>query len=249
MKVRRSRGFSLVEMAIVIVIITLLLGAVLVPLGTQVGQRNTDNTRNMLDNIKDAIIGFAVANGRLPCPASAASNGVEDPVGGGLCKAAFDGFVPAVTLGITQTDAQGYAIDAWGNRIHYAVTDSNSNAFTTFTASNSMRIVGMSSLSPNLAVCESSPAGGPPPCGTALTLASNAVAIIFSSGSNGANASDYGPDEIANFDPNNPSAADGVFVSHTSSQSGSSIGQFDDLVTWISPYVLYNRMISAGQLP
>ncbi|HEX5463789.1 MAG TPA: type II secretion system protein, partial [Burkholderiales bacterium] len=108
MRNRRTRGFSLVEMAIVIVIITLLLGAVLVPLGTQVGQRNTDNTQNMLDNIKNAIIGFAVANGRLPCPASATSNGVEDGVGG-VCNASFNGFVPAATLGITPTDAQGYA--------------------------------------------------------------------------------------------------------------------------------------------
>ena len=26
-------------------------------------------------------------------------------------------------------------------------------------------------------------------------------------------------------------------------------GEFDDLVTWISPNILYNRMISAGRLP
>jgi prepilin-type N-terminal cleavage/methylation domain-containing protein len=244
MRNSRIRGFSLVEMAIVIVIITLLLGAVLVPLGTQVGQRKTDSTQNTLNNIKDAIIGFAVAKGRLPCPASATSNGAEDPAGGGICNAPFDGFVPAATLGITPTDAQGYAIDAWGNRIHYAVTRSDSNAFTT---SNGMRNKGMSLLSPDLAVCASSVGITSTNCGSANTLSSNAVAVIFSVGSNGADVSGYGPDELANYNP--PNSGDAVFIDHISSQLNSSSGQFDDLVTWISPYVLYNRMISAGQLP
>ncbi|MCK7493185.1 MAG: hypothetical protein MZW92_18280 [Comamonadaceae bacterium] len=26
-------------------------------------------------------------------------------------------------------------------------------------------------------------------------------------------------------------------------------GEFDDIVTWLSPNVLYNRLIAAGQLP
>jgi hypothetical protein len=40
-----------------------------------------------------------------------------------------------------------------------------------------------------------------------------------------------------------------VFVSRVRSDPGSTGGEFDDLVTWLSENVLYNRMVAAGQLP
>jgi hypothetical protein len=30
---------------------------------------------------------------------------------------------------------------------------------------------------------------------------------------------------------------------------GSTAGEFDDVVTWLGRYSLYNRMVSAGKLP
>jgi hypothetical protein len=42
--------------------------------------------------------------------------------------------------------------------------------------------------------------------------------------------------------------ADNVFVSHDATATGSANGEFDHLVVWISPYVLYNAIIQAGQL-
>ncbi len=41
--------------------------------------------------------------------------------------------------------------------------------------------------------------------------------------------------------------ADNDFVMHTITQPGPN--EFDDLVTWISPNILYNRLIAAGRLP
>jgi hypothetical protein len=38
-------------------------------------------------------------------------------------------------------------------------------------------------------------------------------------------------------------------VSRNYSSVDSAAGQFDDLIIWGSPYVLYSRMIDAGQLP
>ena len=40
--------------------------------------------------------------------------------------------------------------------------------------------------------------------------------------------------------------ADRVVVSHTPTTGAN---EFDDIVAWLSPNVLYNRMIAAGRLP
>ena len=61
-------GFTLVELAVVIAIIALLLGALLVPLATQYQLRKNKETERDLREIKEALIGFAITNGRLPWP-------------------------------------------------------------------------------------------------------------------------------------------------------------------------------------
>lgn len=69
------RGFTLVELAVVIAVIALLLGSILVPLTTQVAQRNISQTRRELEEIREALIGFAMVNRYLPCPAVSDNNG------------------------------------------------------------------------------------------------------------------------------------------------------------------------------
>jgi prepilin-type N-terminal cleavage/methylation domain-containing protein len=140
------RGFTLVEMAVVLVILGLILGGLVVPLSAQMEIRNYSRTKTQLDEIKEALIGYAIINGRLPCPATAASSGLESfcPAATGTCVGTetttvqthgncsaqftnvFSGFLPAATLGISPQDAQGFTLDAWGgitdNRIRYAVS-------------------------------------------------------------------------------------------------------------------------------
>lgn len=55
-----------------------------------------------------------------------------------------------------------------------------------------------------------------------------------------------GTDEAANPNPNSANN-DQVFVSHP--RSAAAGNEFDDIVVWLSPDVLYNRMVAAGQLP
>ena len=69
-----AKGFSLVEIAVVLVIISVLATIVAVPLATQIEQRRVEETRKQIEVAKEALFGFAMANGRLPCPASAVSN-------------------------------------------------------------------------------------------------------------------------------------------------------------------------------
>jgi len=235
---RRARGFSLIEIAIAIFVITIFLSGILVPLTTQVTQHKIGDAQKALDDIKEALHGYAMANGRLPCPATATSNGIESPAGGGACTTAY-GFVPAATLGLAATDAQGYAIDAWGSRIRYAVTTSNANAFTT---TNGMRTVGMSALAPNLYVCSTASGITAATCGTATMLVGSAPAVIYSLGPNWATGG-TGADEAANAN------SDPVFVSHLRAGSNNPNGEFDDIVTWLSTNALNSRMVMAGQLP
>ena len=245
-----QQGFSLVEMAIVLVILGFVLGALLLPMHAQREQATQIQTSNTLDNAKQALLGFAQSKGRLPCPATAA-NGLESPLGGSTACTTQLGYLPAATLGIQPTDANGFALDAWNNRIMYAVAQNNVGGATTpdYTTSNDMNTVGMANLTPELRVCSTSTgvttaacSGGAP---EANYLINNAVVVIYSLGSTGALASG-GADENGN--PAVPVTPKKVFISHDITAAGAPNGEFDHLVTWISPYVLYNAMIQAGQL-
>jgi prepilin-type N-terminal cleavage/methylation domain-containing protein len=244
----RQHGFTLLEVAIVLMIVGLLLGGLLVPLSAQMEQRNINDTQKSLAEIKEALIGYALTYGRLPCPAAPNTTGVESPVGGGACTNFYNGFVPATTLGLGGTDSAGYAVDAWGNRIRYAVTSWNSN---TFTKPNGMSTVGITNLQPtSLDVCSSATGISSSSCGSVYWLTSSTMgvpAVIFSTGKNGGQGS-AGTDEAVNLH-NSPYANYQTFVSHLPTASGSANGYFDDIVIWISPNVLVNRMVSAGKLP
>jgi hypothetical protein len=97
------------------------------------------DTQRTLELAREALLGFAASNGRLPCPAQAppppltapgpfAVEAFVDPVIAPpardlRCAAGSEGFLPAITLGIGPTDRYGYLLDAWGNPIRYAVSD------------------------------------------------------------------------------------------------------------------------------
>lgn len=278
------KGFSLVEMAVVLVILGFVLSALLLPLQAQRNQLFQSETENTLALAKKALIGYAQANGRLPCPATATnfqgntdagSLGQESPLGGtrasapvALNCATQSGFLPAATLGLQPADPQGFALDAWNNRIRYAIADDESSilaapyddpstpavidiirtvdashpacggdAASDFTTSGNMSAVGLTCLVPNLRVCGTSTAGS---CTATTNLINNAVAVIYSTGATG-NVTAGGADETENLD-NDP-----VFVSHDIRNNDPN-GEFDHIVVWISPFVLYNAMIEAGQL-
>jgi prepilin-type N-terminal cleavage/methylation domain-containing protein len=234
-------GFTLVEMAIVLAILTLVLSSGLAVLTVQQDQQRIADTNALLNAANEALIGFALSYGRLPCPASAASNGVESPTGG-ACTNALNGFLPGVTLGLAGVDSNGYLTDAWKlsqNRIRYAVTTANANAATT---TDGIKGITMSGFSPDLYLCASATGITATTCGTATTLSNNAVAVIYSLGKNAATGG-TSSDEAANM--NN----DSVFVSHALATTNETGGEFDDQLVWLSRYTLFNRMIQAGKLP
>lgn len=253
----RRNGFTLLELALTLAILGALAAGVLVPFVAQVAQRNIASTERILEQAREVLLGFATVNGRLPCPATDTSNGIESPAVpaiDGECTS-FYGFLPAATLGFTPIDSQGYGIDGWGssrNRIRYAVSDSGgANTFTRPGGTpGSMKAVGPAALaSPTLIYVCASAAGvntAAPSCGTAVMLTDRAPAVIWSLG---AETASRGADEAQNQFPGPMSggATDRIFVSHTMSAAASN--EFDDIVSWLSVGNLVSRMVLGGQLP
>lgn len=222
---RRQQGFSLIELAVAVLVIAILLGSILVPLNTQVEQRKTSDTRKALEEIREALIGFAIINGRLPCPdtdsdPAAAGYGLEeaacatDPV--------TEGYLPWKSLGVAEMDAWGIRRTAAGNpRIgdwRYRVDRNFAAPFTLATGFGADALTVRNSA------------------GTALTSSSeHPVAIVFSAG---ANTAADGQNALTSFEPTN-----GVYQADVPSAT------FDDIVIWISRPILFNRMVAAGKLP
>lgn len=237
----RSRGFTLTELAIAFVVIAFMLGGLAMTLTAQNEARKFAETQSRLETAREALIGFAIRNGRLPCPATAVSNGLEAPVGGGTCTLPLNGFLPGATLGLPGM-SNGYVLDAWDEPIRYAVTSwvASGSPTSTFTTTNEIGRVGVSGLNPPLRVCSAQACG----VSERLTADNTVAAVVYSLGKNRLTSAlgPLGTDEAENQDNDND------FVSHEPRPAGGGGGEFDDLVTWLPLNILVNRMVTAGAL-
>lgn len=259
---RLQPGFTLAELAIVLVIVSLLLGGMMAMVSAQTEQRKWNDTQSRLEAARDALIGFAISNGRLPCPATCTnppqcttgSLGDEAPTGGATsCTSSYGGFLPARAIGFQPIDAQGFALDAWGNRIRYALAATLDTSVSTcsaptlphFNNATKLKLNGITCKPADLVVCSTSPATVTNmvcDANTSVTNQKTLVAIVFSTGKNGA-AGGSGKNEARNLDAN------ALFVSRPPDPANATGGEFDDQVLWISVGTLYAKLIAAGVLP
>ena len=247
-------GFTLIEMAVAVFVIALLLGSILVPLTTQVEQRQISDTQKTMDEIRDALLGFAAARGYLPCP-DTTGDGVADPAASPAAPAApavctnYEGWVPWVTLSV----ARG---DAWDNRFRYRV----SPEFTNTPAA------GPCAADTRIGLCDTGNITVNTRTGAKVlqALTTNAAVVIASHGRNGLGATSTGgiarpAPPAANVDElTNATAAGATFVSRpvvgvstgcSDTAGATAFCEFDDIVTWISAFTIFNRMVAAGKLP
>jgi type II secretory pathway pseudopilin PulG len=283
-RLQGSAGFSLVELAIVLVVVTLMLSSLLYTLSAQTEQRNFEDTRRRLEQARELVLAFAIVNGRLPCPArykdsinnssgaevrvsdtdlnvsergkckDVAGSAVEDYYGGSLSGSYAGytgGLLPAQTIGYQQVDSSGFALDAWQNRIRYAVAKTITNCSGTstlphFENATNLKGNGISCQPSDLLICKSATGITGTACGGGANqiMSQNlVVAIIFSTGKNATTTGGTGADEAANLN------GDQIFVFHPPAPGGAANGEFDDQFTWITVGELYGKLIAAGVLP
>lgn len=264
----RQSGFSLIELGVVVVVVSLLLGVLLVPLNSQVDIQRTNETRARLATAKEALYAFAIANGRLPCAAGPIQSKPEDPdlstgfeslVTGdpdtGKCTY-YSGYLPGTTLGLTNVDSKGRYMDGWWSnlygRMRYAVATVTKSGQHIFTSPGGIKGSFMdfgSTFSAGLWVCSGSLNVTSSNCGadpnvTALSDG-KAVAVIYSLGKNApevlSGAVSPEADEAIN------QTATSVFVMHEASSSAGNY--FDDHVEWISVYAMISHLVNAGVAP
>lgn len=253
-----QHGFTLIEMAIVFLIIGALLSYTFMPLRAQLETANIKETRVKLAEIEQAIYGFAIANGRLPCPTLPGEGGQSLPQDPATACNSYIGFVPSGSLGLKgETNCDGLLVDPWGRPYRYSVTDNDfdGGGIDDFVVSNELRNVGINNAAPDLRVCRNLGAACNSATAAADIIADEVVAVIFSMGTKGR----------ANSATENENAGEGGTLASTCGLSAYPIGndrfyyaakrreiagqEFDDNLIWISPHILYGKLLQAGQIP
>lgn len=222
---RTAQGFSLIEMAVVLVIVGLLLGGLLGTVSALQHRQRHERSEAQLAEIRDALIAFAAVQRRLPCPADPSTP--SDVVGAGLertptptgCTGGSSGVLPWATLGLPETDP-------WGRRFTYRVAPLLAGVAPALT---------LVSVGDNVV---RNPAG--------VVLATAVPAVVVSHGPNAAGS--RGPTGALaplGADPAEQENADGdaAFVAGVPSQT------FDDVLIWVPGPVLMHRLLAAGTLP
>lgn len=273
-----SRGFSLIEMAVVMLIMGSLLSGLLVAL-----TQTSDNTRittakSQLVKIEEALYAFAQSHGRLPCPATSVSGGYESPDDGtGDCTQTH-GFVPGASLSLySRINADGLMLDPWSNPYRYSVAShkvdpsdgqfvesTDANGEYSFTNSDALSALfnDDSSIDLNatdgsenaadhlLNICDSYDCSGD-------IYSQISPAIVLSMGPNWSNMVTDCTNVTNTDEVENAGAVEEVSPNETYCLSNTNIfvnteynqENFDDIIIWLSPYILFSRLIEATQLP
>lgn len=221
---RKGAGFTLAELAVVLVVIGLLAGGLLMPLGARLEERQRREALAQLNDIEQALTGFAIIHGRLPCPSLEAdpaspAYGLEDPP---PCDYGREGRLPWRSLGLAPTDPWGSPRTGAGAGWAGHWTYRPDAAFARADAPIRADTVPASDLQ----VYDHD--------GRPLTVAgeSRAVAVVHSAGANrradGRNAA---------YSPTTPAY-----------QLGEPTAEFDDLLIWLGQPLLIARLAQAGRL-
>lgn len=226
----KIKGFTLIEMAVVLVILGLLLSRLLIPMSEQMTQGKMTVTEQRLEKIKAALIGYAITYNRLPC-SDIDQDGKEDRAQKttlGCSSVGKEGYLPAVDLGVKR-------YDAWGRPFRYRVDRNFSDS----------KGISQEGTKDDLILKNKQ--------GEEISDVSTGeiVALVFSCGSNGRpDPTPADNPELSN-DANNVTNTD---AQCTNEGSGDTTyiqdvyveNEFDDIFIWITRSYFTNRSIAMG---
>ncbi len=230
----KYNGFSLIEMAIALAVIGFLIGGLLKPMSSVMDYQKIKYTDATLEQIKEALVGFAIINNRLPCPAKCSKfngkdidcfNEVYDAsdVGKETTDSTFceqEGYLPWADLGIGR-------YDGWDEPFYYRVDKNYSTILSgnelLKTDSSKKLTVKYKQTNKNLTALETINGAD----------YSRVIAIVLSHGKNG-DAESSNKITVAN---------DATYV------QGNVENIFDDRLTWLSKYSLINYLAKTRDIP
>jgi prepilin-type N-terminal cleavage/methylation domain-containing protein len=251
---RANTGFTLVELAMVLFIVALLLGGLLVPLATQLEGRQRAEAQIELQEIREALIGYAIANdGNLPCYADD-TGGIDvtrDEDSPAACNPgaqAGDQYLPWSTLGLDN------GTDPWNQYWRYRVDEGFANDFPD-TATPTVTITTLPVVEISIRELDGSdPATGPgTPQYNYLISSEYPVAIVYSMGAN--QTADYENADYETFSWDDVAETGALYeagpVSNLDRDNDGEddTDKFDDLVIWLSRPQLFYKLVSAEVLP
>ena len=225
-------GFSLLEMALALVILSLMMGWLMTPLRVQHGLQKYQQTEQRLYAAQQALIGHAIIYHYLPCPdTDQPPDGWENVLANQSC-AGDEGSLPWLQLGLVATDA-------WGRFFRY-------RADSTFSHHAQWFSVSAAENASNIQVSGDN--------GLVTSAPSRPAAIVLSHGENGlggiqsvsggqahAMAVPTHSDELENAD------GDLAFIDKAQQQADGAV--FDDRLVMVSPKILIQQMVQAQRLP
>jgi prepilin-type N-terminal cleavage/methylation domain-containing protein len=241
-----ERGFTLAEIAIVLVIIGIMLAGGLGAFKAQTDSQRVREGRAQLAEIKESLLGFTLQNGHLPCPADPAlTTFVEDRnLATGICNRLI-GAIPGATLGLSRS------IDPFSQPFTYQVegdfADSGPASNQTLGAASPCAGGATAPAGMSFMLCSVGTLRVKATAAAATDLVSSAVAVIVMHYRHGPpNGVAGSPDEQENTSNNS------IFVSKLRVEDDPATPadeEYDDVTEWISPSILVGKMLAAGKLP
>ncbi len=232
-------GFSLVELSIVLVIVGLLTSAAVVPLSSTYRHARYKQSQLQLQSIREAMHGYLVTTGRLPCPLANTTTHSGNSLQGEYCRVEQGG-LPAVELGLMgERSKAGALLDAWGREFHYAVSladhDTRGSANTPdWLTTGEPATVGAGQLVADLQLCHTNVSAA---CPQRALIADQIVWVILSYGESNSGTGT----ETENQDN------DRVYVHSPFSTNAEQ--PFDDQIIWASRSELVYWLLKANWLP
>jgi prepilin-type N-terminal cleavage/methylation domain-containing protein len=273
-----AAGFTLIELAIVMVIVTILIGGLAVPLSAQIEARRIAETRKTLDEARESLVGYALSHAtNVACKCTYIPNPVagNPPLATAVPQACLS-FCPVST---TNTDTVNGDLTL-STRHYLPCPDTDGDGRENRTGSACTSPYGLFpwvdlgtaaqdawgnrlyySVTPwyaDSSIGFPSATGSKQVCSSSVgscasgTVAANVPVVIVSYGPNGWGARNVSGSTLAaptSADELDNTDNDNAFVSREPSKAGTPNGEFDDLVVWISDPLLVSRVCPAGGCP
>ena len=258
----KRRGFTLLELSVVLTLIAVIVGGGLVIGNAFLQKRQLDTTIANMDAIEDAIVKFSVAYNRIPCPGdmtlppSNASYGMEAGAGGGSAIAtgtgvcSGTGMVPQANFVSSAGVSEGgvpiralqlpdsYLYDGWGRRLRYAVDPT-----MTLSTALPVPVGGVSCPASSPVTVYDSTGSNPRTTGGAYALMSHGVKGHGAYTRSGAinNGRSTNTAELANCHCNSSGVATGTYAGAYVAKAitidpSDDRNSFDDIVTFKEPW-------------